>query len=49
MFMSWSDRVSFRLLFFDAMMFSIPIVTLTQRATKLCVAKLQAKQENSNL
>jgi len=31
------------------MMFSIPIVTLTQRATKFCVARLQAKQENCDL
>jgi len=47
--MSWSDRVSFRLLFLDVMMFSNPIVTLTQRVTKLCVVKLQAKQENGDL
>jgi len=36
-------------MFLDIMMFSMPIVPLTQGATKRCVAKLQAKQENSDL
>jgi hypothetical protein len=30
-------------------MFAAPTVTLTRKPTKLCVAQLQAKQENSDL
>jgi hypothetical protein len=41
--LSWNKRTSFRPLFLDTLMFSDPTNPLTQKATKLCAAKLQAK------
>jgi len=31
------------------MMFSVPTIPLPQKVTKLCVSKLQAKQESNDL
>jgi hypothetical protein len=35
-FLSWNKRFSFRPLFFNIMMFSVPTLSLTQKAIKLC-------------
>jgi len=48
-FLSRSKRFSIRPLFLDVMVFSVPTIPLAQKATKLCVAKLQAQQENDDL
>jgi hypothetical protein len=47
-YFSWSKRFSFRSLFFDVMMFSVPNIPLTLKATNLCAVKLQAKQDSNN-
>ena len=43
-FLSWNKRFSFRPTFWDVIMFSAPTSPLTQKPTKLCVAKLQDKR-----
>jgi len=40
---------SSRPLFLDVTMLYAPTITLTEKATKLCVAKLQAKKESNDL
>jgi hypothetical protein len=36
-------------MFLDVIVFSVPVISLTQKATKLCVTKLQAKRESTDL
>jgi hypothetical protein len=43
-----NKQFSFQSLFVE-LMFFLPIVPPTEKATKHCVAKLQAKQESSDL
>jgi len=49
MFLSWNKRFSSRPLFFNVTIFYVPTITLTEKTTKLCVAKLQDKKESSDL
>jgi len=36
-------------LFLNVMIFYIPTITITEKTTKLCVAKLQDKKERNDL
>jgi hypothetical protein len=48
-FPSWNKRFSFRSLFLEVAIFSVSTIALTQKATKLCVAKLLTKQDSNDV
>ena len=47
MFLSWNKLLSFRPLFLDVMIFSVPTIPFTQQAAELCShAANQARQRD---
>jgi len=48
-FLSWNKLFLLWPLILDEIMFSVPNIPLTLKATHLCVVKLQAKQDSNDL